>query len=58
MALVEKTVIIPFSAAQMFALVDNVEDYPQFLPWCGGGSVKALDGDTVLATVHINYLNI
>jgi len=58
MALVEKTVIIPFSAAQMFALVDNVADYPKFLPWCGGGSVKPLAGNTVHATVHIDYMSI
>jgi len=58
MALVEKTVIIPFSAAQMFALVDNVTDYSQFLPWCGGGSVQPLTGNTVLATVNISYMGI
>jgi ribosome-associated toxin RatA of RatAB toxin-antitoxin module len=58
MALVEKSVLIPFSAEQMFALVDNVPDYPKFLPWCGGSSVKEVDGDTVHATVHINYLHI
>src|SRR5690606_31030534 len=55
MALVEKLVIVPYSAKQMFVLVDNVADYPQFLPWCGGASVISMDGDTVHATVHINY---
>jgi ribosome-associated toxin RatA of RatAB toxin-antitoxin module len=55
MALVEKTVLIPFSSAQMFTLVDNVADYPQFLPWCGGSSVNKVSEDTVHATVHIDY---
>lgn len=55
MALVEKSVLVPYSAEQMFVLVDNVEDYPQFLPWCGGSSVTSVDGNTVHATVHINY---
>ena len=55
MALVEKSVLVPYSAEQMFALVDKVEDYPQFLPWCGGSSVSSVDGNTVHATVHINY---
>jgi len=36
MAVVEKTVLIERTPAQMFDLVDRVEDYPQFLPWCGG----------------------
>jgi ribosome-associated toxin RatA of RatAB toxin-antitoxin module len=58
MALVEKTVLIPYSAEQMFVLVDRVEDYPQFLPWCGGSSVKPLNDTTVHATVHIDYHHI
>ncbi|HTN94615.1 MAG TPA: type II toxin-antitoxin system RatA family toxin [Gallionella sp.] len=55
MALVEKTVLVPHSAEQMFFLVDRVEDYPKFLPWCGGASVTHLDGSIVHATVHIDY---
>ena len=58
MAIVEKTVLIPYGAAQMFALVDNVPDYPKFMPWCGGTSVSHVDENTVLATVHINYHHI
>lgn len=55
MALVEKTVLVGHSAEQMFNLVDRVEEYPEFLPWCGGTSVSPLDGNTVHATVHIDY---
>lgn len=58
MALVEKKVLVPYSAEQMFVLVDNVVDYPQFLPWCGGSSCSAPDGNKVKATVHINYHHI
>ena len=36
MALVDKSVLIMRTPEQMFALVDHVEDYPKFLPWCGG----------------------
>ncbi len=31
-----KSVLVPYSAARMFELVDDVEHYPEFLPWCGG----------------------
>lgn len=58
MALVEKTVLVPYSAEQMFALVDDVLAYPKFLPWCGGSGVEPVSDDTVHATVHINYLHI
>jgi len=36
---VRKSVLLPYSARQMFELVDRVEDYPRFLPWCGGTEV-------------------
>lgn len=58
MAFVEKTVLVPHSAEQMFNLVDRVEEYPEFLPWCGGASVTELEGTTVHATLHIDYHHI
>lgn len=58
MALVEKTVLVPHTAEQMFNLVDRVEEYPQFLPWCGGATVNDMQGMTMHATVHINYHHI
>ena len=58
MASVEKTVLVAHSAEQMFNLVDRVEKYPEFLPWCGGASVAELEGNKVHATVHINYHHI
>lgn len=52
---IDKSVLIEHSAEQMFALVDAVEDYPQFLPWCGGTQVKWRDEQTTVATIHIDY---
>jgi ribosome-associated toxin RatA of RatAB toxin-antitoxin module len=58
MASVDKTVLVAHSVEQMFNLVDRVEDYPKFLPWCGGASIAELDGTRVHATVHIDYHHI
>jgi ribosome-associated toxin RatA of RatAB toxin-antitoxin module len=55
MAVVHKTVLMQYSAEQMFALVDRVEDYPQFLPWCGGVDVKTRSEENLVATLKINY---
>jgi ribosome-associated toxin RatA of RatAB toxin-antitoxin module len=55
MAVVHKSVLLPYSAEQMFALVDRIEDYPQFLPWCGGTEVRKREGDKVVASLSINY---
>lgn len=55
MAEIEKTAIVEFSAEQMFQLVDRVERYPEFLPWCGGASVEPQDDKITHATIKINY---
>ncbi|MBK4735760.1 type II toxin-antitoxin system RatA family toxin [Noviherbaspirillum pedocola] len=55
MAVVHKSVLVAYSAEQMYALVDGVEDYPKFLPWCGGVEVKKREGDILVATLKINY---
>ena len=55
MAIVEKSVLIGHSAAKMYALVADVEAYPQFLPWCSGTEVRLLDAHKAVATLHVNY---
>lgn len=52
---VTKTVIVPYAPAQMFALVDAVEQYPAFLPWCTAGEVLLRDEAVTRATLHIGY---
>ena len=56
MAEVVKSVLVPYSAAEMFELVDRVEDYPKFLPWCGGTELHRRDERITEATIRINYL--
>lgn len=55
MALVEKSVLVGHSAQQMYDLVDQVEHYAQFLPWCGGTIVHTREAHSVVATIHIDY---
>lgn len=52
---VEKTVLVMHSAKEMFNLVDKVEDYPRFLPWCGGVDLLERTDTSTSATLHINY---
>ncbi|KQX01686.1 cyclase [Massilia sp. Root418] len=55
MAVVHKSVILGYSAEQMFELVAKVEDYPKFLPWCGGVEVRERGENTVVASLAIHY---
>ena len=52
---VQRSVLVPYSAAQMFDLVAKVEDYPKFMPWCGGTEVHERDENGVRASVVIQF---
>ena len=55
MATVQKAVLVPYSAAQMYELVERIEDYPKFLPWCGGTTILSRTPGETLARIDINY---
>lgn len=55
MAIVERSVLVEYAAGQMYTLVDDVERYPEFLPWCGGTVIHAREPGRVRATVQIAY---
>lgn len=55
---VVKTVLVAYTPAEMFTLVDAVENYPDFLPWCGGSELHLRDDSTTEATIHIHYMQV
>jgi len=55
MADIQKKVLIEFTPAQMFALVDSCEDYPQFLPWCSSVQLLARTDEVTAAMLCVNY---
>lgn len=58
MARVEKSVLVAHTPECMFDLVDRVENYPDFLPWCGGTELQHRDAHCTVATIHIAYMGI
>jgi ribosome-associated toxin RatA of RatAB toxin-antitoxin module len=51
MKTVNKSVLIWYTAAEMFALVTDVASYPKFLPWCDEAEV--LDTSTLGMTAKV-----
>jgi len=49
MARVERSALLAFDPAQLLALVEDVERYPEFLPGCSSAAVEQRAGDTVRA---------
>ena len=58
MSTVERSMLVPYSSAQMYALVADVESYPQFLPNCRGARVLKREGDIVCGEVDLNFKGI
>ncbi len=50
----QRSALVPYSAQQMFELVDDVESYPEFLPWCSGARIDRRDDDAIEATLELN----
>jgi len=54
MAQVNKSALVPFSAEQMYKLVENVDEYHTFLPWCSDSKQLERSGDVIVGTVTIS----
>lgn len=48
---IARSAIVEHSASQMYALVEAIEDYPSFLPWCAGAEVHERHTGRTRATV-------
>lgn len=47
--------LVPYSTAQLYALVADVGAYPKFLPWCVGARVRRNDGKEMVADLTIGF---
>lgn len=52
---VHKSVLIWYSAPEMYALVTDVARYPEFLPWCSHSKVLSQDETGMTAEVGIAF---
>ena len=55
---IHKSAIVLHPAQKMFQLVDSVENYPRFLPWCGSTQIIERDNSKTIASIEINYKGI
>ena len=51
---VERSALVPYSAEDMYALVADVDSYPEFLPWCNDVEVHLRQGNVVEATLELH----
>lgn len=53
MPVVRRSSLVPYSAEQMFDLVNDVESYPRFLPWCTDSRILRQHGDEMRVSVDL-----
>ena len=51
---IDKSALVMHSAERMFALVDDIASYPEFLPWCSGAQVHERTDAEVLASLDVS----
>ena len=50
---VQRSALVRHSASEMFSLVDDVQLYPQFLPWCASATVHSRLENVLEATLEL-----
>lgn len=48
---INRSALVPYTAREMFVLVDDVAAYPDFLPWCNSAEVHSRSDDIVEADI-------
>ena len=51
---VSRSALVPYSAEDMYRLVEDVDSYPSFLPWCNDVEVHFREGNVVEATLELH----
>jgi ribosome-associated toxin RatA of RatAB toxin-antitoxin module len=55
---VQRSVLLPYSAEDMFDLIEQAEHYPSFLPWCTGVTIFERSEEWVAARIEFSYLKV
>lgn len=50
---VSRSALLPYPAEFMYDIVNQVEAYPEFLPWCGGARLHRADETSLEASIQI-----
>lgn len=53
MPIIKRHAIVPYTSEQMFDLVNNIEQYPDFLPWCQAVQTLSQGKHSVEARVQL-----
>jgi ribosome-associated toxin RatA of RatAB toxin-antitoxin module len=55
---ITRSALVEYGAAEMYALVEDIEAYPEFLPWCQASRVLERTGDLTRAELSVGLKGI
>lgn len=55
---IKRSALLPYPAGFMYQVVNDVEAYPEFLPWCGGARIHVVDNSSMEASILISIAGI
>jgi len=58
MTVIKRSALLPYTLRQMFELVNHIEDYPRFLPWCSKSHILYRDDKEVEASLELSWSGI
>lgn len=58
MSTIKRSALVSYTARQMFELVNNIEDYPRFLPWCRSSTILNRSEEHIEASIEIVWSGI
>ena len=55
MTTISKNALVPYSAREMYDLVNDIGSYERFLPWCRSSEILSQGEDEIRATIEIAH---
>ena len=50
---ISKTTLVPYTSNEMYVLVNDIESYPSFLPWCTEAKILSQQEESLTATLSM-----
>ena len=50
---IERSAYVKHSSKEMFQLVNDIESYPEFLPWCNTTEIHESSNEIIIASIHM-----
>ncbi len=50
---ISKTTIVPYTSEEMYVLVNDIESYPIFLPWCTAAKITSQEEERLTASLSL-----